>query len=845
MQFTEKMRLTHPAVALSKIYGFWRSFILALFLAALSVSGAFEPFDGFIYDFFVRHSLDLNPVKRKVVLVESPASAFSDSAIRWDTLADGLLALGAAQVVFTDAPATSDAIADALKKNPKVVLAANTGTDTMQSGSLHTSDGVDAHGISAIVDPLFGVHRHQRYAYRVGDSEVPSMEALAAQQLGIEVPKEGRYLVDFTAGSQGFPRAKLQQVLDGKLIDAVVRDRVVLIGPSGDRFHRAVVTPITAANREVSELEYHGYALDSLLRGTPVATLHPVAGAAMLIGIWLMCVLILQPMPFRKAMLIASCVVLGFAGLSFLLLLQQFHLPVFGAILVIGCSLVSIFHSKTEHQNQALARLVTDTNLAASGRLTGQRVSVDDAFWSHVLAMVDQILPLTRVVLLARQDEADHVREIRSLRCSVDSIEERRRDFGRAPYSTAVEKGGTIEVRRYLKNAPVNEYQFLLPLTWSGQVLGFLAFGIHQSRLVNGPSLMHAADVLGKRLSELMFERRQRMVHTAAGSWRDYLIDQRDLAIQNLAQHLHMIDRHIDVLEDMFNGLDAPTMVYDLFGRPLMSNVRMKSLLQTADIDAEELSAADLMEAVCPMSSDEARVALVSVVFDGDTVERTAHVGNARYRLHVSRLRNSAANASRSMSGQDVLQHIHGLMIQLIPVTHPEKRERQRVERLSADRESSAGRPPRHDAQEEEVDVLHAVKAAIASTASSPEHESLRFAIDTSRHAAKALAHPKKLKDILTALMQFLAEDSKQSGKLTVTLNTSGNRLVIGLRNNGFGMPNEKLQAMLEGPALPKSDYLRRIRQLRDSAFGPQGQLALYSTVGGGYVAKATMLLVG
>jgi len=48
---------------------------------------------------------------------------------------------------------------------------------------------------------------------------------------------------------------------------------------------------------------------------------------------------------------------------------------------------------------------------------------------------------------------------------------------------------------------------------------------------------------------------------------------------------------------------------------------------------------------------------------------------------------------------------------------------------------------------------------------------------------------------------------------------------------------------MLDGPALPKSDYLRRIKQLRNSAFGNHGRLALRSTVGGGYVAQATMRL--
>lgn len=851
MQFTEKIRLTSSAVTLSRVYGFWRSLILALVLAILSVSGAFEPLDGRLYDFFVRHSLDLNPVTRKVVLVESPASTFSDSTIPWGVLADDLISLGAAQVIFTVVPTGHNAAIETLLKNPKVILGADLTSDLDRSSTLISSLPDESgdrppHAASVISDPLLGVQRYQRYAYRVGDKDVPSLEALAAHRLGIEVPKEGRYLVDFSGDLSGFPRIKLNQVINGELIDDVVRDRVILIGPASERFHRTVVTPITEGGREVTELEYHGYALDSLLRGTPIASFHPIARGLIVIGIWLVCLLILQPMPFRKAVLTAFFMALGLVLFAWLLLSQHFHFPVLGSILVIGSSLVSIFHSKTEYQNQALARLVTETNLAASGRLTGQSVPFDAAFWSHVLAMIDQILPLARVVLLERVDGGRHVQEVRSLRCSVDAIEERRRDFGRAPYSTAIERGEAIEVRKYLMDAEIGEHQFLAPLVWSGQVQGFWVFGIDRSQMANRPTLMRAVDVLSKRLSELMFERRQNMMQGAmATSWREHLIDQRDLAIQKLTQHLNMNDRHINVLEDMFNGLEAPTMVYDLFGRPLISNARMKSLLQTAEVQAEAQSAADLLETVCSLSSEESRAALVSVVFNGDSFERAAHVGNTRYLLHVSRLRNSAA---RVMTGQDVLQHIHGLMIQFFPVTNLEMRERSRSERLLQDAELPLdGRAGfgAHEEDEEEVDVLHAVEAAIASTASFPEHETLCFAVNGPQGDTKALANPRKFKDILTVLIRFLAEDSKQQGKITVTLDTDEDGLIIDLQNNGFGMPNEKLQAMLDGPALPRSDYLRRIRQLRNSAFGNHGRLALRSTVGGGYVAKATMRLAG
>ena len=842
--------MTPGALTSSRVYGFWRSFVFALVLALVSVLAVFDPLDGLLYDAFVRNSPLSSTVARKVVLVESPASSFSDTAIRWDALADGLIARGAAQVVFTTVPTDDDEVVENLLNNPKVILSANLNADADRTNTAmfnlpNESEDLPLHAASVISDSLLGIHRSQRYASRVGSKDVPTLEALVASRLGIPVPRDGQYLVDFSGSASGFPRARLNQLINGEVIDDVVRDRAVLIGPAGEGFHRTVVTPITEGGREVTELEYHAFALDTLLRGSQVASVSPLVMGAIVIGIWLLCLPLLQPMQFRRAVLTAFIMASGLVLLSWLLVAKGLHLPVLGPILVIASSLVAIFQSKTESQNQALARLVTETNLAAAGRLTGQSVPFDDAFWTNVLAMIDQILPITRVVLLERMEGGAHVREVRSLRCSVDAIGERRRDFGRAPYSTAIEKGEAIEVRNYLTGADRNEHQILAPLVWSGQVLGFWVFGIHRSQMENRAMLMRAVDLLSKQLSELMFERRQNMAQsTLAANWRDRLVDQRDLSIQKLTQHMNMIDRHINVLEDMFNGMEVPTMVYDLFGRPLFSNARMKALLQTADVRAEAQSVADLLETVCLLSAEEVRAALVDVVFNGDVFERAAQVGSTRYRLHVSRLRNSAA---RVATGDEVLQHTHGLMIQLFPVTSVDTRDGERSARSLQGAEPLRGRAVTAGASEaeEEVDVLHAVEEAIASTASSPEHETLSFAVNGPPGDTKALAHPGKLKDILTALIQFLAEDSKQQGKITVNVDTAEDGLVIGLHNNGFGMPDEKLQAMLDGAALPRSDYLRRIKQLRDSAFGNHGQLDLHSTVGGGYVAKATMRLAG
>lgn len=830
-------------------YGFWRSLVLAVAVALLSLSGLFATADMRLYDMFVRHAPEFTPVKRQVALVESPLSAFTDAAVPWDGLAERLIAQGARQVVFTVAPEGDPRVSAALLANPKVVLGSNLDNvdngpgspDQVESAAAVSSEQGQA--VAAIAESLDGVHRHQRYAHGNGKTARPGLEAAVAARLGVAVPATGTYLIDFSGRESSFPRVALNDLRTEGVIDDMVRDRVILIGPGNERFLRTLVTPLTEGGRGISVLEYHAYALDSLLRGTAIASLPPLAGAFIVLFVWLACFLALQSMPFRKAVATASALGLGLLLLSGLLLMAQVHVPVSACIVIIGLSLVSVFHSKTEHQNRALARIVRETQVRGLDRPSAQPVPNGPGFWTDVLAMVDQILPLTRVVLLERVQGAKRLQEMGALRCSIDSIQERRRDFARAPYSTACETGKAIEVKGYLDDAAAGEHQFLAPLVWSGEVLGFWAFGVDHSRLSDRDTLMRAVDALSQRLSELLWDRRDRMASPGpAPVWREYLIDQRDLAIKKLGEHLQRIERHLDVLEDMFNGLEAPAMVYDLFGRPVVSNERMKALLKANALDVGGKSAADLLEAVCILSAEDARSALISVVFDGASFERVARIGGARYLLHVSCLRNSAQPV---WIGADVLQHIHGLMIQLFPVSGAALRETQRVANIAANELDAPNDGTGGDGGSglEPVDALHEIETAIASTAAIAEHETVSFAVCGSKERTKVLANPRKLRDAFSTLIQFLAQDAKKPGQVTVKLDTDGDKLVVDMQNEGFGMPDEKLQAMLDGPTPPRSELLQRIRRLRDDALDKQAEVAIRSAVGSGYVAKATLRL--
>jgi len=800
--------------------------------AIASAWGVFTPLDGRLYDFFVRNSPNVSSPNRQVVLIDTPVAAFFNAGVKWDEIADTLLLLNAKQVVFTLVPEGDAGLNQRLLAKPGVVLAAESRVDPENGAGLQFNlpvgePALAPHAASVISQPLLGIHRYQEYALQIGGRKVPTVEAAVARRLAIKVPETGRFLVNFGGAAAGLPRMRLQQVLQGTLIKEIVSGRVVMIGIGKERFQRTVVTPVTRGNLEITKLDYHGFALDSLLNRTAVASLHPLAQGSFLIAVWLGFFLIIQAMTFRKAMIVATLAVLALCVFSALILgMLNLHVPVLGSVVVIGTTLVAVFQSKTQSQNWALSRLVTEIGLAGTGQPSGQRVPGDTAFWSHVLAMVDQLLPVTQVVLLERPKHAKHLRKVSSLRCASDVIEEKRRDFGRQPYADAIEKNLALEVNDYL-NAPLpNERQFLAPLLWDGQVLGFWAFGIPADQLALHPSMMEAVAALSRRLSELLFERRQAAnAHALASGWHDTLVDQRDLAMKTLTHHLHLIGQHVSILEDIFNGLDAPTIVYDLFGRPLITNTSMKTLLKVAEIDADGKSAADMLQLACDLLPGQARVALVEAIFDVRKFKQPARFGDERYQLHASTLRDSSAPITTS---KDALQNIHGLLIQLFP----------------AGQEATMAMAPdaaQHD--EGQADLCDTLQQAITQIAASPEHDMLRFAVDGIDAPAIVSGNSNDLRDILEALLTLLAQDSRQQGTIVIALKRREAQLSLTISNQGFGMPDSKLQTILDGPARPESDVLQRIRQLRTSAFGASGTLALSSTVGHGYTVHAAMRL--
>lgn len=759
------------------------------------------------------------PGERRVLLVEAPIESFFGDGADWAGLVERLLALGAQRVAFVTLPSLDAARLRPLLAHPRVDVGVRIEVDPVQAerSRLRVPGALHDLGFRAVVvtgESRLGVHRSMPFSVPVEGLELPTLQALVARQVGQELPAQaGAFRIGFLDGPpRQFPRASLQQVMGGELIPEAVRGRIALVGPVSTRFQGSVVTPLTTRTVSVSELEYHGYALDSLLRGRTLRTPGPWSEALLVAVTALATLLGMQRLQFRAGVAVALGGALGLLALAAVLLpAARLHLPVVGPLLALAAITVTVFQHKTRAQGRELGSLVTTTSLALASRWAPVAPREEQAFWAHLLGMMDQLLPLSRAVLLERVGSGQRLREVAALRCSMDDIAERRRDFQRPPYVDSLAHGMEFEPMGFLKGVAEDEQQLLLPLVADGRVLGFWISGLPRERLAARPTLHTAFEQVAGELAELLLERRgdrrQRGADASPAPAQDEVL-------QRLSFNLRAIDRHFSIMEAIFDGLRTPTVVHDTFGRTIAVNRSMKALLEQQAPHAAQAGAPALLESLCGMEPAAAREALASVAFEGHEFERTTHGPISRHLLRVTALRAqpspAAADAPQRRPGAQ------GLVVELLP--------------LGQEVPDARGG----------VDVWSLLDRAVARVVPLEDCDAVDFALDGTREVPRVAVSAQPFTEALTALLQLLALDSRCPGVVDVRVALEGSWVRIDMANTGYAMPPLALQAALEGTQLPPAGPLRQIRALRDSAF-TGGRFTLQSQLGQGYQATVRM----
>lgn len=857
--------------------------------------GAFRITDGLVYTSFVRfYPLSANPTST-VLIVKSGFNRLGAGDDVWLTLLRELKRQGAKQVVFTFFPShASRQFYEEAAANSSVIF----GREFSEDGSVSPTRQLEPLPVNAanltipfgiLVDPPdeFGMHLYQLTKVAADGSSYPSLEAAAAGNFrgtGISRPS---ILINFLGKGGGIPHVSLERALKGGLIPELVKGKSVIIGFSDPAHEPLLRTPL-GEGRDISLLDYRAFALDTLIADKAIAEI-PLFVRVLFIALIVFTGLLLHTLlEIRFIIWLTLATTTVFIGASWLLLVfGQIWFPVTESLMAFLLTFLLIFRQRVLLSEQAVNDMALNLSAKLKQRVMHESFYSSNEHWSQVITMVNQTLSLTRAIFLEKMPGDHRVREVKSLNCSINDISELRRDYERDPYKTAIDRGGPIriELANYLSKHETAEDQYLVPLIFGGNPLGFWAFGISPENAAKIPSFEGTIRDFGKQIGELLFRRQEwqaqdQQKNSFAGNYLDL---SRNIPHEELRNFIDLFEARVNTLETVFSELGTATILYDLFGRVLMVNRRMVEIMKDAGLAPYEMTALDLAATLTGLPVDEIRGHFQRVLLEHREISLATHriqAGEDTYLLRIKPLTESKQTLTIAEASPF---SIYGILFELIDLSDVARQEQSRnrlvgslAGRLSellapttatfdklADEtitpetrqtlirglngkstemialanyigQSLKDDPSMLHRERYPVDGLHLLRVAASQAERDLVNLRINTAIIDSGDLPFVWGSPGPLREAFHAFIVMLGKDAIRDTSIRINYSDEGDQLLFRFASSGFGMPTTVLQRSLFSDEPTDSIEHRRARAAIQYVQQSQGTVDATSEVGTG-----------
>jgi signal transduction histidine kinase len=139
------------------------------------------------------------------------------------------------------------------------------------------------------------------------------------------------------------------------------------------------------------------------------------------------------------------------------------------------------------------------------------------------------------------------------------------------------------------------------------------------------------------------------------------------------------------------------------------------------------------------------------------------------------------------------------------------------------------------------VDALAALRSAAAGAEREAARRRVRLDVDAPDIAALALAAPGAIESALRAMLLLLVEDARDGTAVAVAMEEGPDTIVFRCVNEGFGMPDARIQAVLAGAEPPGTPEIGALRDAARAAAEWGGSLSAASEPGRGFRLSLTL----
>ena len=490
-----------------------------------------------------------------------------------------------------------------------------------------------------------GHFRNWQRSYKIKDDNYIAFQAEITSpdkpRTVIPTPK-AMATIDFSMEDGLIPLVKAKRVIQEGLATSLIKNKIILIGEALEPGQPGFTVPIRP-NLGISQLELQGYALHSAISKRFLS----FAGfSTTLIGTLLISsisILLFQWLSPQYSAIYTVSICLFLVTLQWLSIkLYALILPTWEWIIVQVLTLLTVYQLRRNKEERALSRIIAETNDRLSERVQPLNFNRADDPWKKVLSFINQQLNLRRSIFLEKIINEHRLIEIEALNCSIDDISEFRRDYQRKPYSDALEVNGPIiPFRDYFKEVENDEIQYLIPLTFAGEILGFWALTLMPDKKFDKVLFENNLRNFANQIAELIYHRNHWKLDSKKhqNPWRRLLsLELGQTLHRQLNQSVTLLEHRLDTLEDVFNGLSTAAVVYDVFGQVLHTNSVIEYLARINDIAIYKLTAMELLAKTAEISLDESRKKLRYVTLKNKTLAISSRVLSS-HSAHLLRIR--------------------------------------------------------------------------------------------------------------------------------------------------------------------------------------------------------------
>jgi CHASE2 domain-containing sensor protein/signal transduction histidine kinase len=732
--------------------------------------------------------------------------------------------------------------------------------------------------------PSNGVYRSQFAWVGLEDRKIPSLVLeLAQRALEQELDPHNPFMLNFVNRPQVLPSVSLDDVIGSNVTPEMIQGRTVLVGLSHDPGMPGLITPLQGEEGPMSLLRYNGYALENLLASKVLQPLGKAGDLACILAGMLLLLVICQLAPLSVSLWVSLSTILLSVFLSWsLVFFFQILLPAVEMVLAQSATFVLVYISRSRTEVRMVRDMVLAKPLGIYQALLPESLLDSEEYWMRITTMVNQTLNLKRTIFLETVAGDHRVREIASLNCSIDDIGERRRDFQRTPYTTALESGGPYRLPApFLTHEGDGALEYLVPLRFAGQILGFWALELDPDHVREDPDLLVVISGFAGEIGELLFRRNQqrRSRHHQEGRLRQLFSLESGLDTMNrIYQGISSLEKRVLIMESVFQTLGTATILYDFFGRVIQINTRMSEMLQQAGLAPYDLSALDLAVRLTGESAETIRSMLAEVIRTRRPRSMTITLEGG---VEASTMILTIKALARNRDDREDESHpfeLYGLLFELVDISEiREQREikerlvaegnrylKQGVETLSdactlmdekaqdpsdssrklqahkqglldlLDRLSSYMGEDMHRLQPGSFPIdpdkpLHKAAGSLGD-----EIAAKKLTLDLGKsESVLVLAEQRTLQSLFEDILTILIQDAVTGGTITTSSSPVDTGLELEFSNTGFGMPDKEFQALLTGKG-GASESFKRIRQDMDRVRSWKGELSGTSELGRG-----------